>query len=53
MNFKKELNEFVENHVDVIKQQSKAKSIDEFVKDETTHKRVNRIYATTDVLADL
>ena len=53
MNFEKELNEIVENHVDVIKKQSKAKSIDEFVKDEATIARLNRIYDSKDVLEDL
>ena len=53
MNFKKELNEIVENYVDVTKKQSKAKSIDEFVKDEATIARLNRIYETKDLLIDL
>ena len=53
MNFEKELNEIVEKYVDVTKKQSKAKSIDEFVKDEATIARLNRIYDTKDVLEDL
>ena len=53
MNFEKELNEIVENRVDVIKKQSKAKSIAEFVKDEATIARLNRIYDTKDVLVEL
>ena len=53
MNFKKELNEIVEEYVDVIKKQSKAKSIAEFVKDEATIARLNRIYDTKDLLTEL
>ena len=53
MNFKKELNEIVENYVDVTKKQSKAKSIDEFVKDEATIARLNRIYDTKDLVTEL
>ena len=50
MNFEKELNQIVKNRVDVIKKQSKAKSIDEFAKDEATIARLNRIYETKDLL---
>ena len=53
MNFEKELNEIVENYVDVTKKQSKAKSIDEFVKDEATIARLNRIYDTKDLVTEL
>ena len=53
MNFKKELKEIVEEYVDVTKKQSKAKSIDEFVKDESTIARLNRIYDSKDVLVEL
>ena len=53
MNFEKELNEIVENYVDVTKKQSKAKSIDELIKDESTIARLNRIYETKDLLIDL
>ena len=53
MNFEKELNEIVENYVDVTKKQSKAKSIDEFVKDETTIARLKNIYDTRDLLLEL
>ena len=53
MNFEKELNEIVENRVDVIKKQSKAKSIAEFVKDETTIARLKNIYDTRDLLLEL
>ena len=53
MNFKKELNEIVEKYVDVTKKQSKAKSIDEFVKDVATITRLNRIYDTELLLEDL
>lgn len=53
MNFKKELNEIVEKHVDVTKKQSKATNIDEFVKDVATITRLNRIYDTELLLEDL
>ena len=53
MNFKKELNEIVEKYVDVTKKQSKAKSIDEFVKDTAAITRLNRIYDTELLLEDL
>ena len=53
MNFKKELNEIVEKHVDVTKKQSKAVSINEFVKDETTIARLKNIYDTRDLLLEL
>ena len=53
MNFEKELNEIVENYVDVTKKQSKAKSINEFVKDEATIARLNRIYDTKDLVTEL
>ena len=53
MNFKKELNEIVEKYVDVTKKQSKAKSIDEFVKDTAIIARLNRIYDTELLLEDL
>ena len=53
MNFEKELKEIVEEYVDVTKKQSKAKSIDEFVKDESTIARLNRIYDSKDVLVEL
>ncbi|PEG96389.1 hypothetical protein CP360_06890 [Lactobacillus sp. UMNPBX9] len=53
MNFEKELNEIVENYVDVTKKQSKAKSIDEFVKDTAIIARLNRIYDTELLLEDL
>ena len=53
MNFEKELNEIVEKYVDVTKKQSKAVSIDEFVKDETTIARLKNIYDTRDLLLEL
>ena len=53
MNFEKELNEIVENYVDVTKKQSKAKSIDELIKDEATIARLNRIYDTKDLVTEL
>lgn len=53
MNFEKELNEIVEKYIDVTKKQSKAKSIDEFVKDAATIARLNRIYDTELLLEDL
>lgn len=53
MNFEKELNEIVERDVEEIKKQSKAKSIDEFLKDEATVFRLNRIYNTRDLLTEL
>ena len=53
MNFEKELKSIVEEYVDVTKKQSKAKSIDEFVKDESTIARLNRIYDTELLLEDL
>lgn len=49
----KELKSIVEEYVDVMKKQSKATNIDEFVKDETTIAMLNRIYDTKDVLEDL
>ena len=53
MNFEKELNEIVEKYVDVTKKQSKAVSINEFVKDETTIARLKNIYDTRDLLLEL
>lgn len=53
MNFERDLNEIVKNYVDVTKKQSKAVSIDEFVKDETTIARLKNIYDTRDLLLEL
>ena len=53
MNFEKELTEIVEKYVDVTKKQSKATSIDEFIKDEATIARLNRIYDTKDLVTEL
>lgn len=51
--FKKTLNEIVEKYVNSARKQSKATSIDELVKDESTIARLNRIYDTKDLLTDL
>ena len=53
MNFKKELNEIVEEYVDVTKKQSKWTNIEEFVKYEATIARLNRIYDTKDLVTEL
>ncbi|MBE7387877.1 hypothetical protein [Ligilactobacillus salivarius] len=53
MEFEKELKEIVERYVDVVKKQSKAKNIDEFIKDESTIYHLNRIYDTKSLLTDL
>lgn len=53
MNFEKELTEIVEKYVDVTKKQSKATSIDEFIKDEAIIARLNRIYDTKDLVTEL
>ena len=49
----KELKSIVEGYVEAEKKQIKATSIEEFVKDEATIARLNRIYDTKDLLTDL
>ena len=51
--FEEELKSIVEEYVDVTKKQSKATNIDEFVKDEATIARLNRIYDTKDLVSEM